>query len=101
MHVTRLRLLPLLLALAIVAWTEPQIASAAPPQVTDPRLKIELFAESPQIVTPVGIAVDAKGRVLAVESHTHFRPPGYQGPTTDRVRMFEDTRGTGRADRIT
>ncbi len=100
MHFTRLRF-ALLLSLAIVAWTEPQIAAAAPPQVTDPRLKIELFAESPQIVTPTGIAVDAKGRVLAVESHTHFRPPGYQGPTTDRVRMFEDTRGSGRADRIT
>src|SRR5205823_6071515 len=38
---------------------------------------------------------------LVVESHTHFRPNDYQGPPADRVRMFEDTDGDGRADRIT
>ena len=64
-------------------------------------MKIDLFAESPQIVTPIGVAVDAKGRLLVVESHTHFRPPGYKGPAADRIRMFEDTTGAGRADRIT
>lgn len=71
------------------------------PKVLDPRLKIELFAESPQIVTPTGIAVDNQGRVLCIESHTHFRPEGYQGPPADRIRRFEDTDGDGRADRIT
>lgn len=75
-------------------------ALASPPHTTDPRIVIDLFAESPQIVTPIGIAVDAHGRVLVVESHTHFRPPDYKGPSTDRIRMFEDTKGTGRADRI-
>jgi putative membrane-bound dehydrogenase-like protein len=83
------------------AWLAPRSSLAAPPQVVDPRLKIELFAESPQIVTPIGLAVDAKGRVLVVESHTHERPSGYKGPPADRIRMFEDTTGTGRADRIT
>jgi putative membrane-bound dehydrogenase-like protein len=71
------------------------------PTAVDPRLKIELFAADPDIVTPCGIAVDARGRVLAIESHTHFPPPGYQGPKTDRIRLFEDTDGDGRADRIT
>jgi putative membrane-bound dehydrogenase-like protein len=74
---------------------------AAPPEVADKRLKIELFAEAPQIVTPIGIAVDAKGRVFVVESHTHQRPAGYQGPKTDRIRVFEDTKGTGKADKVT
>ena len=74
---------------------------AAPPEVADKRLKIELFAEAPQIVTPIGIAVDAKGRVFVVESHTHQRPAGYQGPKADRIRVFEDTKGTGKADKIT
>jgi putative membrane-bound dehydrogenase-like protein len=83
------------------AWSAPRASLAAPPQVSDPRLQIDLFAESPRIVTPIGLAVDAKGRVLVVESHTHFRPPGYKGPAADRIRMFEDTKGTGRADRIT
>src|SRR3954454_16221743 len=76
-------------------------ALAGSPQVTDKRLKIELFAEAPQIVTPIGIAVDAKGRVYVVESHTHERPPGYKGPKADRIRVFEDTKGTGKADKIT
>ena len=71
------------------------------PKVVDPRLKIELFAAEPDIVTPTGLAVDARGRVLVVESHTHFRPEGYVGPPADRIRMFEDTDGDGRADRIT
>ncbi|HEX4000755.1 MAG TPA: PVC-type heme-binding CxxCH protein [Pirellulales bacterium] len=75
-------------------------ARAAQPRVADPRLAIDLFAESPQIVTPIGLTVDAKGRVLAVESNTHFRPPNYKGPATDRIRMFEDTKSTGRADRV-
>jgi putative membrane-bound dehydrogenase-like protein len=90
---------------AAVLWTVllcgPSGDAAPLPKVVDPRLKIELFAAEPDIVTPTGIAVDAKGRVLAVESHTHFRPKGYQGPPADRIRMFEDTDGDGRADRIT
>lgn len=72
----------------------------AQPQVLDQRLKISLFAADPDIVTPCGLAVDARGRVLVVESHTHFRPDGYQGPATDRIRMLHDTDGDGRADRI-
>ena len=64
-------------------------------------LKIELFAAEPDIVTPTGIAVDAEGRVLVIESHTHFRPEDYAGPPADRIRMFEDTDGDGRADQIT
>jgi putative membrane-bound dehydrogenase-like protein len=78
-----------------------QAAAPAMPQIHDERLKIELFAAEPQIVTPTGIAVDAGGHILAIESHTHFRPNGYQGPSADRIRRFEDTDGDGRADKIT
>jgi putative membrane-bound dehydrogenase-like protein len=70
------------------------------PKVLDSRLKIELVAAEPDIVTPTGLAVDSRGRVLVVESHTHFRPAGYEGPPADRIRMFQDTNGDGRADRI-
>lgn len=49
---------------------------------------------------PVAVAFDSKGRLLVVESHTHFRPATYQGPTHDRIQMLEDTDGDGRADRI-
>lgn len=70
------------------------------PQVTDPRLKIELFAEAPQIVTPVGLAVDSRGRVVVVESHTHFPPPDYRGPKGDRIQVLEDSDGDGKADKV-
>ena len=78
------------------------IATAADefPRVMDPRLKIELFAESPQIVTPTGIDVDASGRVWAIESNTHFPPEGYQGHPTDRILVMEDSNNDGKADKI-
>ncbi len=89
------------LFLVLIALTTSASAEVNAPQAMDARIKIALFAAEPQIVTPTGIAVDDKGRVLAIESHTHFRPEGYSGPDTDRIRMFEDTNGDGRADKIT
>ncbi|HTU25649.1 MAG TPA: PVC-type heme-binding CxxCH protein, partial [Pirellulales bacterium] len=84
----------LLCSLAAPCTAEPALTAA------DPRLAVELFAMEPAIVTPTSIAVDGKGRVLAIESHTHMRPQNYVGPPADRVRVFEDTDGDGRADRI-
>ncbi len=71
------------------------------PRASDDRLQVDLFAASPDIVHPIGIAFDRRGRLLVVESHTHFRPENYQGPKHDRVRILEDTDGDGRADRFT
>ncbi|TWU04605.1 PVC-type heme-binding CxxCH protein [Stieleria varia] len=70
------------------------------PLALDDRLTIELFASEPDVVTVTGLTVDSQGRVLVVESHTHFRPEDYDGPETDRIRLLEDTDGDGRADRI-
>jgi putative membrane-bound dehydrogenase-like protein len=64
-------------------------ASEAPRPV-DSRLVFERIAAEPEIVTPTGIAVDGRGRILVIESHTHFRPEGYKGPPADRIRVFED-----------
>ena len=80
--------------------TTPAVAEDAPPRSLDPRLKVTLFAEDPQIVTPTGIDVDHKGRVWAIESNTHFPPEGYKGHPSDRVLVMSDTDGDGRADRI-
>ena len=68
------------------------------PKTLDPRIQISLFAENPQIVTPTGIDVDETGRVWAIESNTHFPPEGYQGHPTDRVLVFIDKDGDGKAD---
>ncbi len=71
------------------------------PKATDPRLIVELFAAAPDIVQPIAVDFDANGRLLVVESHTHFRPASYDGPNFDRIRILEDTNGDGKADRFT
>jgi putative membrane-bound dehydrogenase-like protein len=71
------------------------------PKADDPRLIVERFAAAPDIVHPIGAAFDSRGRLLVIESHTHFRPTNYQGPKHDRVRILEDTDGDGKADRFT
>src|SRR5437762_3845965 len=71
------------------------------PRAHDPRLRVELFAAAPDIVHPISMDFDRRGRLLVIESHTHFRPPDYRGPPHDRVRVLEDTDGDGKADRFT
>ena len=63
------------------------------------RFEVSLFTEQPQIVNPVGIQVDDRGRVFVIESHTHFRPKDYDGPKADRILLMEDTDKDGRADK--
>ncbi|MDE0768177.1 MAG: c-type cytochrome [Opitutaceae bacterium] len=60
---------------------------------------ITLFAENPDIVTPVGIAVAPDGRVFVQENHTHKRSASYNGPKKDRILVFEDTDGDGTSDK--
>jgi putative membrane-bound dehydrogenase-like protein len=72
----------------------------AAPRSLDSRVIIEPFAAAPQIVHPIGATCDARGRLLVIESHTHFPPDDYMGPGFDRVKAFEDTDADGRADRI-
>ena len=75
--------------------------TASPPRSLDDQVTIELFAESPQIRTPTGLDILPDGRVIAIESNTHFPLPGYDGPPTDRVLILDDTDDDGRADDIT
>lgn len=77
-------------------------ANPEAPKVLDDRLQLQLVAAEPEVVTPTGLAVDQKGRVLVIESHTHFRPEEYKGPPADRILLLEDfDRATGRARKIT
>jgi putative membrane-bound dehydrogenase-like protein len=71
------------------------------PRAHDPALEVTCFAAAPDIVHPVGAAFDRRGRLLVIESHTHFRPKDYKGPPHDRIRILEDTDGDGKADRFT
>lgn len=65
------------------------------PILHDDRLELTLVAESPQIMTPIGLAIDREDRLYVLESHTHQRPSNYLGPKTDRVKIFEDKDGDG------
>jgi putative membrane-bound dehydrogenase-like protein len=78
-------------------------AFAAPPAPIskDWRVQISLFAAEPDIVTPVGAAVDKSGRLFVVESHTHFPKPNYPGPKSDQIKIFTDADKDGRPDSIT
>ena len=67
------------------------------PYSTDPRVRIDLFAENPLIVTPTGIDVDELGRVWTIESNTHFPPEGYKGHPSDRILVFPGATGPGPA----
>ncbi|WP_040351771.1 PVC-type heme-binding CxxCH protein [Blastopirellula marina] len=73
-------------------------AAAEPPRVLDDRMQLEMIAESPAIVTPIGVAFDAQGRLLVIESQTHHRKEDYVGPEKDRIRAFVDSNGDGKRD---
>jgi len=78
-------------AFILISLSAPSIHAQpdAPPKAADPRLVVEQFAAAPDIVHPVACDFDAKGRLLVVESHTHFAPIGYKGPKFDRIRAFD------------
>lgn len=70
------------------------------PRVTDERLEMTLVAAEPDIVTPIGIAVDEKHRIFVIESHTHHSRPDYPGPKSDRVKLLT-MRTDGTPDQMT
>jgi putative membrane-bound dehydrogenase-like protein len=99
----RFACLPCLIAaaLALLPRGDAQPPPRDAPRSHDPRLVVELFAAAPDIVHPIGLDFDHKGRLLVIESHTHFPPRGYKGPRHDRIRILEDTDGDGKADKFT
>jgi len=58
-----------------------------------------LFALEPEIVTPIGLAVDAQNRVLVIESNTHEVKAGYLGHPHDRIKVFEDRDNDGKPEK--
>ncbi len=66
-------------------------------------LKVTLFAsekEFPELAKPVQMQFDAKGRlwVAAWPSYPHWKPTEEMN---DKILIFEDTKGTGKADKMT
>ena len=60
---------------------------------------VELVASEPDIVNPVAMTFDDRGRIWVTESVEYPRKPA--GAGRDRVKILEDTDGDGRADKVT
>ncbi|MEQ1839354.1 MAG: PVC-type heme-binding CxxCH protein, partial [Verrucomicrobiales bacterium] len=89
-------LLIVLLPLAALAQSgkppkAPDVPADLSPQIEtlQPGVRLTLLAEHPDLVTPTGIDVDAKGNIWLAACHTHFRPEGYSGPEHDEILVFD------------
>ena len=71
------------------------------PVSSNPDTRINQFAGRDLIRHPTGIAFTRGGKLLAIESHTHFPPKDYSGPESDRIVWLEDRDGDGTADHRT
>ena len=63
-------------------------------QILDQQLDLSLIAQTPDIVTPIGLAIDSKDHIFVLESHTHTPPDDYNGPTSDLIKVFTEQNGT-------
>ena len=66
-----------------------------------PGFEIRLFASEPEVVNPVAMTWDERGRLWVVELYEYplGAKPGERG--RDRIKILEDTDGDGRADKVT
>ncbi len=60
---------------------------------------VEVVASEPDLVNPVAMTIDEKGRFWITESLEY--PRRQPGPGRDRVKVLEDTDGDGKADQFT
>lgn len=60
---------------------------------------VELVASEPNIVNPVAMTIDEKGRFWITESLEY--PRREPGKGKDRIKVLEDTDGDGQADKVT
>ena len=60
--------------------------------------RVELVAAEPDIMNPVAMAFDERGRIWITES---FEYPRHEpGPGRDRIKILEDTNGDGKIDSV-
>src|SRR6478736_2991572 len=63
-----------------------------------PGFRVELVAAEPDVVNPVAMTFDERGRIWITESLEY--PRKQPGPGQDRVKILEDTDGDGKADKF-
>jgi putative heme-binding domain-containing protein len=67
--------------------------------VVPPGFHVELVAAEPNIINPVAMTFDEKGRIWITESVEY--PRHSAGPGKDRIKVLESTKGDGKYDKIT
>lgn len=66
-----------------------------------PGWEVKVFAAEPDVINPVAFTVDERGRLWVVECFEYpRRTPKGQKPR-DRIKVYEDTDGDGKADKVT
>ncbi len=66
-----------------------------------PGFEAQLFASEPEILKPLNMAFDARGRLWVTESQEYPYAAPADRPGRDHIKILEDTDGDGRADKIT
>ena len=70
---------------------------AARAMTVPPGFKVTLFAGEPDVVQPIAMAIDDRGRLWIAEAYSYPRRVP-QAQARDRILIFEDTNGDGRFD---
>src|SRR5438046_9395221 len=79
---------------------QPYSPAAAIKRMTVPEgFAVELVAAEPDLVNPIAMTFDERGRIWVTESLEY--PRSEAGPGRDRVKILEDTDGDGRVDKVT
>ncbi|MHC4877416.1 MAG: PVC-type heme-binding CxxCH protein [Planctomycetota bacterium] len=77
----------------------PISAQEAVKKMTVPEgFSVEIVAAEPDVVNPVGMAIDERGRFWVTESFEY--PRRSPGPGRDRVKVLEDTDADGKVDTV-
>jgi putative membrane-bound dehydrogenase-like protein len=69
--------------------------------VTVPEFSVSLFASEPEIIKPLWLAWDGRGRLWIAETVDYPNEMQPEGQGRDRLKICEDTDGDGRADKLT
>lgn len=78
----------------------PVSAEEAVKKMTVPEgFSVEIVAAEPDVVNPVSMCIDEKGRFWITESFEY--PRREPGPGRDRIKVLEDTNGDGKVDKVT
>ncbi|MEO6034344.1 MAG: hypothetical protein ABIQ35_03730, partial [Verrucomicrobiota bacterium] len=67
-----------------------------------PGFKVNLCAGDPEVEQPIGMALDARGRIWVAENYSYNGASlGFEARHRDRIIVLEDAKGTGRFDKRT